>query len=218
MMRRWIVGFVVGSAAFVASWGIGCNGEDTDLADVVYQGGTTDEALDAMLAAKVEDKPAEAALFTWPSNNDVVPLDPPPTFCWSWDETAMNGAPVQHDLRTYDIRTWVGHDEPKGKLAEAGDVLLREVLAGIPSAHAHGTPLSGTGYFLVFSTTKDPKLIRVFTTAHDYTPDAAAMAKLKGAGEAIHAVVTTAEFDQNRIAQDGGPYKGVEVTFTMAPM
>jgi hypothetical protein len=232
-MRRWLVGLAVGSVALGVGWGVGCKSSTEDapdptLVDVVYEGGTTDEALVAMLAAPLKDEPAEAAIFTWPTSDTVVPPEPPPEFCWSWGTTALN-APSRKPPSAVEHR--VGFDrepghwgtspdapEQKGTLASAGDALLKELLAGVPSAYAHGTPLSGTGYFVVFSTSKDPKLIRVFTTSHDYTPDAPAMKKLTSAGETIHAIVTTAEFDQNRIAQDGGPYKGIEVTFTMAPM
>ena len=55
----------------------------------------------------------------------------------------------------------------------------------------------------------------MFPTATIYTPDADALGKLKGAGEPIHAVITNAQFDQNRIAQDGGPYSGTAITFTV---
>jgi hypothetical protein len=89
------------------------------------------------------------------------------------------------------------------------------LLAGVRPAYAHGTPYSGTAYFVVFSTTANPKLLRVFTPNTNYTPDATALGTLKGANDTIHAVITDAIFDQNRIATSGGPWKGTEITFTI---
>ncbi len=96
--------------------------------------------------------------------------------------------------------------------------LAELLLSGVPAAYAHGTPMSGPGYLLVFSTSKDPKLLRVFTTGTEYTPNEAAWKKITTTGELVHVVITNAEFDQNRIAQDGGPYRGTEISFTFPAM
>ena len=78
-------------------------------------------------------------------------------------------------------------------------------------------PLTGKAYLLVLSTPKNAKLVRVFTTNHDYTPAPAIMQKLAAAGVPIQAVVTTAVFSADAIAKAGGPFAGIAVTFTMTP-
>ncbi len=88
-------------------------------------------------------------------------------------------------------------------------------LLGPSEAHAHGTPINGRAYFLVFSTPDKPKLLRVFTTLLSYTPDDAAWQKLVGAGE-VTASVVNALFETNRVTQDGGPFQGDEISFTVA--
>jgi hypothetical protein len=94
---------------------------------------------------------------------------------------------------------------------------LRDFFGPVRSAYAHGDPFTGTATYLVFSTDSDPKLLRVLTSEASYTPDAAAWDKLVAAGKPITLTLTGAEFETNRIAQDGGPYKGSSTQFTIAP-
>jgi hypothetical protein len=216
-MRRFALGVAAGAIAFGASLGWGCNDSGSDspdpsIADVLYEGGATDEALTAMLEVPLVDDPTQAAAFTWPSDGAVVPSSPAPTFCWLWSGAAISAPP----LVPVDPTVIAKPKPPRSKLASLTDSFLHGWLDGVPKAYAHGTPLSGAAFFLVFSTDSNPKLLRVFTTSHDYTPDAVALKKLTDVGGPIHAVVTTADFDQNRIAQAGGPFKGVPITFTMS--
>ena len=76
----------------------------------------------------------------------------------------------------------------------------------------HGDPVNGRAYLVVFSTAADPELLRVFTTNLSYTPDATAWGTLTGAGEAVSVTITSAVFEQNRVAQGGGPWVGPAVT------
>jgi hypothetical protein len=92
-----------------------------------------------------------------------------------------------------------------------------ESMLGPRAAYAHGAPVNGRGYFLVFSTPSSPKLLRVFTTDLTYTPDAAAWASLVGANLPISLTITNAIFEDNRVAQDGGPYVGSSVSFSISP-
>jgi hypothetical protein len=88
---------------------------------------------------------------------------------------------------------------------------------GVRTAHAHGTPIDGRAYFLVFRTEENPRLLRVFTTRLDYTPSAEAWAKLSGEGGGpITVEITGAIFEQNRIPQDGGPWLGETLSFEFA--
>jgi len=222
-MRRWLLPLVLGSSFFLGSWGAGCKsgggtggaGGDQGipaLADVVYEGGTTDEALQALLDAMPTSPPQLVANFTAPTNGAVVPSSPAPQFTWAVGAKATFDSP-RHFIDPMNVDT-----APRfAKSTSPGvvGVILSGLLSGVPEAYAHGTPTSGPAYYVLFTTSKNDKLLRVFTPNLTYTPDATALAKLKGAGEAIHAIVTYAEFDQNRIAQDGGPYKGSEIVFTL---
>jgi hypothetical protein len=87
----------------------------------------------------------------------------------------------------------------------------------VPSAQAHGTPINGRAYFLVFSTAKSEGVLRVFTTRLDYTPDAAAWAKLRAAGGPITATALNAVFENNRVVVGEAPWEGEPVTFTIQP-
>ena len=72
----------------------------------------------------------------------------------------------------------------------------------------HGDPVNGRAYLVVFATATDPEVLRVFTTETSYTPDAAAWSTVTGAGAAVTVTITSAIFEQNRVAQGGGPWVG----------
>ncbi len=247
-MQPFVAGTLVGAAVFGASLGAACTGGgagaggDTPnpaLTDVVYEGAATDEALGALLEAKLSNDPTRAANFSWQSTGDSLPLSPIAIFCWhlgtataslasspartrlSSTSTATSPAPPFLALpSTLDDRgaAWHAPSFSKGPWDRVTTSLAHALLDGVPSAYAHGTPLSGPGYFLVFSTSKDPKLLRVFTTATEYTPNAAAWQKITSTGDLVHVVITNADFDQNRIAPSGGPYQGAEISFVFPTM
>lgn len=202
---------MLGSMTSTACGGSGGTGEGgaADISDVVYAGGATDEALEALVEATLVTDASQAATFTAPANGATVPSTPSPVFAWKVGAAPSNPAPPPApttSLFTPPTRSWSDR---------AASSLAALLLGDVPAAYAHGTPVSGAAYFVVFSTSKDAKLLRVFTTETSYTPEAADLAKLTGAGEAIHAIVTHAEFEENRIATDGGPFKGTEITFTL---
>ncbi len=245
-MQRFIAGVLVGAAVFGASLGAACSGGsagaggDTPnpaLTDVVYEGAATDEALGALLDAKLVNDPTRAANFSWQSAGDSLPLSPIAIFCWHLGSATASLAPSPARTRFSSTSTatspttpflasstapreagWLAPFPSKGPWDRVTTSLAHALLDGIPSAYAHGTPLSGPGYLLVFSTSKDPKLLRVFTTATEYTPNAAAWQKITSTGELVHVVITNADFDQNRIAPSGGPYQGAEISFIFPTM
>ncbi len=214
MLRRTLVLCGLASLTLAGSLFVGCGDSGTDapadeLADVIYEGGATDEALEALLAGTVKNDPAQAAVFTWPSDGDILEPDLFPAFCWQVGTTARGDA--ASDRR-------VGALEPAlapSPWERAARTVIEPLFSGVRPAYAHGDPINGPAYLLVFSTDSDPKLLRVFTTLVDYTPDAASWDKLKAAGVPITARVTWAEFETNRVATDGGPFEGTPITFTI---
>jgi len=195
---------------WVASVGLyvgACGGQDHDddvesgsdnatLADVVYRGGANDEALDVLLAATSSATPGPAV--TWPRKGDVVPSATPFQFWWNLETTQLV---VPSTARTSGIM-----------------FALRELGFGAErAAQAHGNPVNGKAYWLVFSTSANAQLLRVFTTEAQYQPDDDAWNKLRRAASPITLTVTAATYDNNNLAPNGGPFVGAATTFSLAP-
>ncbi|NUP06910.1 MAG: hypothetical protein HOW73_12730 [Polyangiaceae bacterium] len=194
--------------------GTGGSGGGEDLSDVIYEAEATDEALEALVADTPKDEPEKAAVFDAPANDEAVPAAETFTFRWH----AGGQAAIPRDLFVPARRT--AHPIRFGAVEHDGftttaRTLLEGMLSNVPSAHAHGTPVNGPGYFLVFSTADNAKLVRVFTLATEYTPDDTAWGELTGAGAPITATILSAEFEENRVLQDGGPWESAPLTFTI---
>lgn len=164
--------------------------------DVIYEIGANDDALASLLAAPLAQDPSKGAVFSFPVDGAALPAGVAPTFAW-----AVGGSSAR----------WIAPSAP-----ERGGSSL-EIFGRERSAEAHGSPVNGKAYFLVFSTPKDDKLLRVFTTSLSYTPDEAAWTKLKTAGAPITASILTATFAKNAVVEGGGPFPGADVTFTVTP-
>jgi hypothetical protein len=57
----------------------------------------------------------------------------------------------------------------------------------------------------------------VLTSETSYAPDKGALDKLAAAGGPIKLTLTAAEFENNRILQDGGPFAGSSIQITVVP-
>lgn len=176
-------------------------GSAEDISDVIFEGGASDEALLALLAQAAETDAAEGASFIAPEDDAALAAATAATFEWAVGSTARSAPAPSRERRP----------RQEGLLERAIGALL-----GVREAHAHGTPVNGRAYFLVFATASSPKLLRVFTTNLSYTPAAAAWQKLVDAGEAITISITNAIFEENRVAQDGGPFTGSDLHVTVA--
>ena len=195
----WVVGCGDDSAG--GNGGSGGSGGQASLAGVVYEGGATDEALEALVATPAKTNAAEAVAFTAPAEGAVVPVDPVPTFKW-----AIGGGDAR--LPPADLlRLPGGHTETH----EPGWI---ERLIHAREAHAHGVPISGRAYFVTFSDAAGTPVLRVFTQKLEYTPAADALEKLAVAG-AVKADVVNAIFEENRIVADGGPFTGTPRSFSV---
>jgi hypothetical protein len=192
--------------------------------DVAYEGDTTDEALVSLVAAleqgTVED-PARSAVLDAPV--EEVPAAPPPTFTWHVGAESRGEAPsgARHaalppaepepgpGLRLLEL--------PAPRPGTPLELALQAALSGVPSAHAHGDPFNGHGTLLSVTSSSNPKLARVFTGASTWTPSAAVWQAIVEAGGTLTVTLVGADFDQNRIAEGGGPFEGSTTTFTIAP-
>jgi hypothetical protein len=213
--QRWLVRGATAAILLAVSFG-GCDGDDgsggsgagVDIEDVVYDMEGGDEALQAMLAATPKTDAANAAAFDAPLDGDAVPAAAPFTFRWHVGASSSRFEPTRWLVPPIERRKSV-----KSRLAHT---FVESMLGGVSTAHAHGPPVEGRAYFLVLSTDADAKLFRVFTKNTQFTPDAEAWDRIVAAGAPITASVLTADFETNRIAQDGGPFEGVPITFTVA--
>lgn len=177
-----------------------------DLDAVVYEGGATDEALRALLSATPTSDPAQAAVFSSPTNGASLPADPPPKLTWH-----LGGATGRLTPRAPHGGARVASAVPTVQAA------LHRLLRAVPAARAHGAPINGRAYFLVFSAANGEAALRVFTTRLDYTPDAAAWAKLGAVGGPITATALNAVFENNRVVSGEAPSEGEPVEFTIQP-
>jgi hypothetical protein len=203
-IRRRVFTGGVAFGALAAVHGLGaCGGDDTgadagpgpggdDLSDVIYEAGASDEALVALLAAQAVLDDQRGTRFSAPADGAVLASSTPQSFEWYVGSSARVTPP-------HRVPWW----------RRAARVL------GPGVAHAHGAPVNGRAYFLGFASATQPKLLRVFTTRLDYLPDAAAWAKLAAAEGAITARIVSAIFETNRIVEDGGPFLGRDVEFSL---
>lgn len=217
-MRRtapW-VSLASGSIALAVALFGGCgddaatgDGGDSPLADVIYQGETTDEGLEALLAALPKDEPAKAAVFDAPLDAAILPATPAPLFQWHPGGSTAVAPRPREPTRLF------GSPADENREPSLAERLLGGALSGVREAHAHGTPISGNAYFLVFATEDDPKLVRVFTRETAYTPDAASWARMTSADKPITASILSAYFESNRVTSDGGPWESGTLSFTI---
>jgi len=68
---------------------------------------------------------------------------------------------------------------------------------------------------LLYSTASNEHLLEVFTTLPEYTPDATHWRKLVDAREPISVSLTTGTFVGSDLPEDGGPFIGQALTFTI---
>ncbi|MCK6587561.1 MAG: hypothetical protein HUU21_00245 [Polyangiaceae bacterium] len=190
--------------------------------DVLLQGTVTDEALVAFAGALDQGPPdvvpSRAPTLDSPAEGAVIPKASATTFNWHFGMTAS--APKGANPGFSEKAAWWNPLSPPVQAARPIRLLqkpLRELFGPVRSAYAHGDPFTGVATFLVFSTDSDPRLLRVFTSETSYAPDTTAWGKLAAAGKPITLTLSAADFESNRIVQEGGPFAGSSITFTISP-
>src|SRR5262245_61859520 len=134
MSRRLLLGAAAFTGAFyLFTFTTACDDEEVGEDGVIYQGGATDEALDALTAAQTKNDPAKALAFEEPTPDQVVDSDSPFTFTW-----AEAGASASISPRDF---------LPKAREVDPMERALGVLLKNTPVAHAHGDPISGPAYF-----------------------------------------------------------------------
>jgi len=171
-----------------------------DVSDVLYVGGTTDEALLRMLDLKINDDATQYVIVDAPDLTVALAADTPATFEFHLASEAKH----QRTPRSLPAQppAW----------QRAGRELLK--LLGPPRvAYAHGTPYNGTAYFLAISDADAKAQLRVFTNKASYTPAAGAWEALARAAQPLTLEISSAFFDDNDVTADGGPFVGGRFEF-----
>lgn len=161
-----------------------------DIADIVYRPGATDEGVLTLLNARPVSEPSAEPVVTAPA--EAANLTTLTSFEYRAGTTALRRE------RARRARAW-----------SLGDFFALE-----RSAFAHGAPMNGDAFLLAFSTSRAPKLLRVFTQDKSYAPTDDEWQRLATAGETITLTVTRGIFEQGRLTADGGPFVGKPLHFS----
>lgn len=184
--------------------------------DVLIVGSATDEALAAFAGALEQGTPtadpAHGAVIDAPVPDAMLPKATPATFSWHFGATTMKFNHNSNEFKYFPSPALANKNNKSEWLYP-----LKELIGPMRNAQAHGTPFTGTASFLVFATPDNPALLRIITSETSFTPDNSAWTKLGGAGKAITLTINSAEFENNRIVQGGGPFAGGSVQFTIVP-
>ena len=164
--------------------------------DAVYEGTATDEGLSNLEGLETKTDVARAPLITSPTNGAKVQSASAPTFTWKATPTAT----LPPSRRSQNTRFAMG--APFGPMR---------------SAHAHGTPMNGKAFLLVFKNASGATVLRVLTTNATYQPTADKFGKLKEAKTALTLSIAGASYDNNNVVQGSGPFVGEPVSFTLDP-
>jgi hypothetical protein len=175
---------------------------------VVYEGDANDEALAALMAVEGPKDPSTYAVFDEPKEGVVLPSSPAPTFKWH----LKMPSDVDVDAGT-DSGAFLRSPALPERRALLGPLL--DLLGKERAAEAHGTPLTGLGYLILFTSDKNNDLLRVFTSKTTYTPGPGAMEILQGVDGPIQAWILTGVFDNNVLTADGGPFRGPWISFEL---
>jgi hypothetical protein len=199
-----------------------CGGTDTEhppedgAEDVILEGDVSDETFIALKSALDQgtpaDEPTKAATLDEPLDGAKMLKSPAPAFKWHFGGATGRIDGAQRGR-------FAGLELSPLSRADRGSPIapLRELLGPLRSASAHGEPFNGTATYLVFSVDTEPKLVRVLTGGTTYTPSEEEWSNMVNAGKPITLTLMSAAFEQDRVKQGGGPFKGSSVTFTVAP-
>jgi hypothetical protein len=165
-----------------------------DIAGVSYGPGATDEGLITLLDARPVASALDLPVVTAPA--DRATLDAPITFAFRPSAAALRLRP------------------PRGRVRRPA-LDLRELFTLERVAYAHGAPMNGEAFLLVFSTAREPHWLRVFLQGRSFTPSDAEWGRLAGAREPLSLTVTRAVFEEGRLTEDGGPFVGPAIEFTI---
>ncbi|APR82978.1 Hypothetical protein A7982_08327 [Minicystis rosea] len=198
LRRRFFTLLALVPLASVAIYGGACGHSDDvsfEVDRVLYEGETSDEPLLTLLASKDSAEEGKGVVFDAPAVTEPLWAWTPPTFEWHVAGATSEVAPAA----------------PAPRRHASGSGLFGPIRA----AHAHGAPLNGQAYFLVFSSPTQ-SLLGVFTTKLEYTPSQEDWTLLGEAAQPITVNVLSGIFSDSELAEGGGPFLGTPLTFSIA--
>jgi len=178
-------------------------GGEQDLANVIYVGGVTDEALVRLLDGTPKQDARQAVIIDSPDLSAPLPKDSPATL-----EFHLAG---QQTLRAPGL--------PRAPAASSCPMWQRSfhqflrLLAPEGVAHAHGAAYNGPAYYLVITGADSKPILQVFTAGTSFTPEAVDWQHLAEAPQPLTLEITSAFFEENTIHADGGPFEGGTFSF-----
>ena len=176
-------------------------GDEQDLADVIYVGSVTDEALTRLLDVPTKNDARHALRIDSPDLSAPLPKDSPAT--WQFQlatETKRSPDPRARPVANRSSKWQRSFHE------------LLQLLAPERIAHAHGAPYSGDAYYLVFTDADSTRRLQVFTTAMSFTPEAVDWQNLVQAPQPLTLAISSAYFDEN-VPADGEAFVGGTFSF-----
>lgn len=180
--------------------------------DVVLAGDVTDETLAGFVTALEEgpplEDPAQGPVIAKPAQGEELPNGTVPTFSWTFGSSARR-APATPAVMWASLRLAAARD------LTAFSAPLRELLSAPRSAHAHGTPYNGVATFVELTAKDGTRLLRVLTSEQELTPSQSAWDAMAKAPQPVTIKLTSAVFEENRVAADGGPFAGTTTEFTI---
>lgn len=178
--------------------------DEHELSDVVFVGKATDEALEYLLDRPAKDSESERLTIDSPEAGATLSKDEAPTIAY---HSAVSG---RLEPRPLAPSPYVRPPWPRRAIDE-----LVGLFGPLRSAHAHGAPFSGLGYYLELVDGDGKRLLRVFTDERSYTPELATWSQFADVAQPIELTIVSAAFEQNEIPSGGGPFLGARIDFTV---
>ena len=154
----------------------------------------------------------------------LVACSSPPGLQRPTDGVALEGDATQTQLSAFLQReakewAWAGgqFDAPDDRATLAASAPQTFSWHADPADFAEGDAPGDVvmTHLLEFSANQSSKVLRVFTTLPQYTPDTAAWQKLVAAHDPITVSLTTGSFVAADLPEDGGPFIGQALAFTI---
>lgn len=172
---------------------VACAGMDNGhgVEDVLLFGEVTDETMlgmaNAMEASAPMSSSTKSPTLDYPEHQASLPAGTIPTFTWH--------------------------------LGSGSDAARTSTNGLSPTAiePAHGDPFSGYATYLEFMVGMEAPMTEVLTSELSWTPSQEVWDTFVAAGQPIMVMLIGAEFEQDRVIQDGGPYEGSVIEFEVVP-
>ncbi len=202
--QRLVFAASLGALAWASTHLLAACGDDSGAADarIVYE--ASHPALDALLAAPQVDDGLQAVHLIEPVDGEMLDANTPVTFRW---RVGPGAARLQTPVVPRSSML-AGLSEVVEPPLELSLSLMQSLVSPLRTAHAHGPPISGRGYYLVAQDEEGVSRYRLWTTALEHTPGDIDWKILAEASGTVRITVVNALFHDDVVVQGGGPWAG----------